>query len=225
MRFAAASDIHGQLVSLNDLIDRASELRAELLVLAGDLTNAEYDGYSVGSNQIEEISAVIESSGMRTLYVLGNRDRAGGRSVECRLPGDLAKGDVEIDGYVFTNNPEELNEGSIHVNHSLDPAYRMERPGALLVLYGHDHAPRIYENLIGLGYVTDGTGDSNDAPRGGFFMIDIKKGKVEVDYVNMGGMMASPCSRHGNQGTFFVPASWGDQCQMCRNEEKHRFHF
>jgi predicted phosphodiesterase len=224
MRFAAASDIHGQLVSLNELIDRARDRQAELLVLAGDLTNAEYDGYATGSDQIEEISSIIESSGMRTLYVLGNRDMAGGRSIECRLPGNLSKGDVEIDGYVFTSKPGELGERSIMVNHHLDPRFRREPSDALLLLYGHDHVPRTYHNLVGLGYVRDGNGGVNDNHRGGFFMIDLEGGRVEIDYVDMGGMMVSPCSRHGNQGTFFVPASWGDQCPMCRNEEKHRFH-
>ena len=59
----------------------------------------------------------------------------------------------------------------------------------------------------------------------GFFMIDLKGEKAEIDYVNMGGMVVSSCSRHGNQGTFFVPSSHGVQCPMCHNEEKHRFHF
>lgn len=225
MRFAAASDLHGQLVAYYELINRARERGAELLVLAGDLTNAEYDGYAAGTDQIEKISAIVESSGMRTLYVLGNRDRAGGRSVECRLPGDLSRGDVEIDGYVFTSKPDGLGERSIMVNHYLDPVFRRERHDALLVLYGHDHAPRIYGNLLGLGYINDRTGSTVDNPRGGFFMIDLKGEKAEIDYVNMGGMVVSSCSRHGNQGTFFVPSSHGVQCPMCHNEEKHRFHF
>jgi predicted phosphodiesterase len=223
MKFAAASDLHGQCRSLHDLLERAVNLGAEFLVLGGDLTNAEYAGYSTGMEQIAMISSIIESSGMETIYVLGNRDQAGGRCVECDLHGDLAKKDVEVDGYTFTNRPDGIGERSIYLNHQLGPVFRSRRSGALLVLYGHDHVPRLYQNYIGLGYLNnpDGAG----GPRGGFFMIEVDDGKTGVEYVNMGGMIESCCSEHADQGTFYVPYSWGSTCPMCRNDEKYRFHF
>jgi predicted phosphodiesterase len=224
MKFAAVSDIHGQYASLSEMIERARNLGAEFLVLAGDLTNAEYAGYSMGMKQIGKISSIIESSGFEAYYVLGNRDRAGGRPVECQLPGDLSLKDVEVDGYVFTNRNEDLDRRSIYVNHHLEPKFRMERAEAYLVLYGHDHVPRIYGNYVDLGYLNDSRGNDAESPRGGFFMIGVDGEAPKIDYVNMGGMVASGCRIHVDQGTFFVPSSWGDACPMCRNDEKYRFY-
>ena len=225
MMFAAASDVHGQHASLCEMIDRARDLGAEFLVLAGDLTNAEYAGYSAGMAQIRKLSSIIESSGLRTIYVLGNRDWAGGRPVVCDLPGDLSQRDVEIDGYVFTNNLEDLNGRSIYVNHHLEKILRVERSRASLILYGHDHVPRIYKNYVGLGYVNDPGEEGDDRPRGGFFMIEVDGEIPKITYENMGGMVESSCSIHADQGTFFVPSSQGDTCPMCRNDEKYRYHF
>jgi predicted phosphodiesterase len=225
VRFAAFSDIHGCLVSLTEMLRLAVLHGAEFLVFAGDMTDAEYSGYAAGTVQMGALCKAVESTSLQMVYVLGNRDRAGGRLVGCPLSGDLAYGDVVVQGLRFTSRTEGLDGRSIYVCHQLDAEFRTRRLPARLVLYGHDHSPRIYGNYIGLGYMRDPEQGSPEDPRGGFFMVDVEGGSTDVRYVNMGGLRPSRCEIHRDQETFFVPARWGKACPLCRNEAKHTFFF
>ncbi len=225
MKFAAFSDIHGSHCSLQEMLDMIRGEAVDFLVFAGDMTDAEYSGYASGEEQMQKICSIIESSGLEMLYVLGNRDLAGGRLVECPLPGDLSRGDVEVSGMNFTSKADGLDERSIYICHSLDSQFRRRRLPARLVLYGHNHIHRIYSNYVGLGYIKDASPEDPDAPRGGFFLIKIEDESTHTSFRNLGGMVTSRCPIHQDQGTFFVPSSWVTACPMCRNDPKYRFHF
>ena len=225
MRFAAFSDIHGDHRSLSEILDLVKPEGVDFLVFAGDMTDAEYSGYIRGVSQMEAISSMIEASGLEMIYILGNRDRAGGREVVCNLPGNLSFGDREIEGMRFTTRSGELDDRSIYVCHHLDPEFRKKELPAYLVLYGHNHVHRIYKSYVGLGYVRDPKPDDPKAPRGGLFIIDVDGGSIDARFINLGGLKESTCKVHEDQGTFFVSTSFGDECPMCRNDEKYRFHF
>jgi hypothetical protein len=185
------------------------------------MTNAEYAGLAEGQRQMREISTMIRASGLEIAYVLGNRDSAGGRPVECLLAGDLEKGDVHREGWRFTASAEGLDSGSIYVCHALGQEHRIRQLPAALVLYGHDHHHRIYKNYVDLGYMQD---REAERPRGGFFTIGLE-GRMKVRFHNLGGMVRSRCSLHRDQGEFFVPSSWGDACPICKNDAKYRLKF
>lgn len=222
MMLGAFSDLHGSLESLADLLRRAKREGVDLLVCAGDITNAEYAGLAEGQRQMREISELIRASGLEIAYVLGNRDSAGGCLVESPLSGDLGKGDLHREGWRFTAKAEGLDSGSIYVCHALGQEYKMEQLPAGLVLYGHDHHHRIYKNYIDLGYIQDGEAGTAG---GGFFTIGLEGGGRKVRFHNLGGMVRSRCRIHRDQGEFYVPSSWGEQCPMCRNDAKYRLHF
>ena len=222
--FAAFSDLHGEYESLSELLDLAKAEGRELLVHAGDLTDAEYSGLIAGAEQMSRICTLIQEAGMKMIYVLGNRDVAGGRLVSCPLDGDLSKADIEVDGFRFTASAERAAD-SIYVTHYLEPSQRESQVDARLVLYGHDHTPRVYLNYVGLGYLRGRNESDPDAARGGFFLIDVEDDELEISFHNMGGLVKSRCAIHRDQGAFYVPHSWQEACPMCRNDSKHRFNF
>jgi predicted phosphodiesterase len=207
------------------MLGRLRELEIDLVVCAGDLTNAEYKGMAVARRQIEEICSRIRSSGVRMIYVLGNRDVAGGRSVECPLPDDLSQKDIWVDGTRFTTTPTDLSPEDVFLTHALGQKYKTSQLPAKLVLYGHDHVPRVYKNYVGLGYMRDRDEENPDVPLGGFFLMDPASKGWRARFVGMGGLKPSSCARHADRGVFYVPNNWDDECPLCRNEDKYRFGF
>ncbi len=115
------------------------------------------------------------------------------------MPGNLALGERVIGGIRFTGAHEALDAGSVYICHQLDRHFRGARLKSRLAIYGHDHVPRIYGNYLGLGFLRDPVPGVPEASRGGCFVVDVDGLCLDVRFISLGGMKASPCRIHKDQ--------------------------
>lgn len=222
MNILVFSDIHGNSDAVKKLVAETESKDFDLVIFGGDFTNAWFDGPEIGQQQMEEVIAVIETLDRPFYFVLGNRDIF----VECNYGYNIGENDYKIGEYVLTNNSTNLNKRKILVTHILEQNLVNHQAKSLLYFYGHDHVGRIYKNYIDLGFLYRGTSahGAREALHGCYWIINLENDAF-TPINHSWQLRESRCSKHPNQGTFYIPYYWKKECPLCYDPIEHKLYF
>lgn len=155
MRILAFSDVHGYIPAVERLVSEVSKIKFEIIVFAGDFTNAWFDGPIRGQMQMDGVADLLSSLDRPIYFIYGNRDI----SVKCPIGNDIQEKDWKIGEYRLTSQLEALDSSTILVTHALQPMFQTTQTNAFLYLYGHDHVGRICKNYLDLGFLYRSSAD------------------------------------------------------------------
>ncbi|WP_058826549.1 metallophosphoesterase family protein [Haloferax sp. Q22] len=142
-------DNHGDVDSLERVVDGTEGEEFDFVIHVGDITNAWFDGVDEGREQLDAVSPCFETLHERGefLYIWGNRDGAIGPEQPFQdydLPGTFIPEDdsITVAGETFTQNPELVEDETILVNHYWHPEL-LEHFAGKAYFSGHIHTGRV----------------------------------------------------------------------------------
>lgn len=128
LRLLCMGDNHGDVDSLERVVDGTEGEEFDFVIHVGDITNAWFDGVDEGREQLDAVTPYFETLHERGefLYIWGNRDGAIGPEQPFQdydLPGTFIPEDdtITVAGETFTQNPELVEDETILVNHYWHP--------------------------------------------------------------------------------------------------------
>jgi len=225
-------DNHGNTSSLERVVRDTEQEEFDYIVHVGDITNACIDGMDEGGEQLEAVLPLFEELSNRgeLLYVWGNRDfevcvKGGFTRIDEYADFEFTpgthiptEGTVEVAGQQFTQDRDEVNEQTILVTHYFGHELLDHFPG-LLYLSGHVHVGRFKNNVLNTGFLyRDGSHGANPI-EGGYFVVEISDGSIDVTFESLGGLEKGICASHVSRGVQFTPENWQTACKFCYDSE------
>jgi len=225
-------DNHGNTSSLERIVSDTEGEEFDFIVHVGDITNACIDGMDEGEAQLEAVLPLFEELSRRgeLLYVWGNRDfevciKGGFTRIDEYASFDFTpgthiptEGTVEVAGQKFTQDRNEVEEQTILVTHYFAHELLDHFPG-LLYLSGHVHVGRFKNNVLNTGFLYRDGSHGASPIEGGYFVVEITDGSIDVTFESIGGLEKDICANHVSQGVQFAPTNWRTACKFCYDSE------
>lgn len=232
IRLLCLGDNHGNTSSLERIVSDTEGEEFDFIVHVGDITNACIDGMDEGEAQLEAVLPLFEELSRRgkLLYVWGNRDfevcvKGGFTRIDEYAsfkftPGTHipTEGTVEVDGQKFTQDRDEVDEQTILVTHYFADEL-LDHFSGLLYLSGHVHVGRFKNNVLNTGFLYRDESHGANPIEGGYFIVEITDGSIEVTFESLGGLEKGICPSHVSRGVQFTPTNWKTACKFCYDSE------
>ena len=226
LRFLCMGDNHGDVDSLERVVDETDGEEFDFVIHVGDITNAWFDGVDEGREQLDAITPHFEALRERgeLLYIWGNRDGAIGPEQPFQdydLPGTFIPEDdvITVAGETFTQNPELVEDETILVNHYWYPEL-LEHFDGKAYFSGHVHTGRYKNKALNTAFLYRTADHGADALLGAYFVVEITPDETwEIDFRNIGQIRKGICPKHQALGVQFVPDYWRQDCQFCYDED------
>ena len=226
LRLLCMGDNHGDIDSLERVVDGTEGEEFDFVTHVGDITNAWFDGVDEGREQLDAVTPYFETLHERGefLYIWGNRDGAIGPEQPFQdydLPGTFIPEDdtITVAGETFTQNPELVEDETILVNHYWHPEL-LEHFAGKAYFSGHIHTGRYKNKALNTAFLYRTADHGADALLGAYFVVEIASdGTWQVDFRNIGQVRKGICPKHQALGVQFVPDYWRQDCQFCYDED------
>jgi predicted phosphodiesterase len=204
----------------------------DYIVHVGDITNACIDGMDEGEEQLEAVLPLFEelSSRGELLYVWGNRDfevciKGGSTRIDEYADFEFTpgthiptEGAVEVAGQRFTQDRDEVDEQTILVTHHFGHKL-LDHFSGILYLSGHVHVGRFKNNVLNTGFLYRDESHGANPIEGGYFVVEITDGSIDVKFESLGGLEKGICASHISRGVQFTPTNWRSACKFCYDSE------
>jgi len=128
------------------------------------------------------------------------------------------EGTVEVAGQKFTQDEDEVDEETILVTHYFEHEL-LDNFAGLLYLSGHVHVGRFKDNVLNTGFLYRDASHGADPIEGGYFVVEISEGSMDVTFESLGGLEKSVCPDHISRGVQFIPKNWRTACKFCYDSE------
>ncbi|GAB3686831.1 hypothetical protein GCM10028857_19580 [Salinarchaeum chitinilyticum] len=231
-RILVMGDNHGDIESVQRVVDETAEETFDFAVHVGDLTNAYFDGVEAGVEQLQDLDELLQALESRTsgglLYIFGNRDHARGLDGEyvyercqleagTRIPPD---GHVTVGGQRFTQSPDLVDSDDILVTHG-ERVWLLDHFSGRAYFSGHVHTGRYKGRCLNSAFLYR-TDDHQAEPLvGGYFVVTVRdEPPFDVELRNLDRLQKIICPDHHERGVLFA-ADYHD-CQFCYDNE-HQF--
>jgi predicted O-methyltransferase YrrM/predicted phosphodiesterase len=223
LRLLCLGDNHGDIASLERVLDHASLGRFDLVVHTGDLTDTYNVGPESGRQQLEAVESVLERFERHcpVLYVWGDRDEikdgphvTDGVSVEVgtHVPADDR---LRVADHAFTQNPGLVTDRTVLVTHEFRP-YLVSNVDGRAYVSGHTPSGRHAGNAVSTPLLNRAQGRYE---AGGYLAVELATdGSVSVELRNLGGLQCVDCDRHGSLGRQYTPAYMDPACRFAYRE-------
>ena len=226
LRLLCMGDNHGDVTSLERVVDETNGEEFDFVIHVGDITNAWFDGVDEGREQLEAITPQFEALNERgeLLYIWGNRDGAIGPErpfQDYDLPGTFIPEDdvITVAGETFTQDLELVEDDTILVTHYWYPEL-LDHFAGKAYFSGHIHTGRYKNKALNTAFLYRTADHGADALLGAYFVVEIAPdGAWQIDFRNIGKVRKGICPRHQALGVQFVPDYWRKDCQFCYDED------
>lgn len=231
-RILCMGDNHGNTSSLERVVRDTKGEEFDYIIHVGDITNACIDGLEEGEGQLEAVLPLFEelSSRGELLYVWGNRDfevciKGGSTRIDKYADFEFApgthiptEGTIEVSGQQFTQDRDEVGEQTILVTHYFQHEL-LDHFTGLLYLSGHVHVGRFKNNVLNTGFLYRDGSHGASPMEGGYFIVEITDGSIDVTFESLGGLEKGICAKHVSRGVQFTPTNWQTACKFCYDSE------
>lgn len=231
-RLLCMGDNHGNISSLERVVRDTEGDEFDYIIHVGDITNACIDGMEEGETQLEAVMPLLEELSNRgeLLYVWGNRDfevctKGGFTRIDEYADSGFTpgthiptEGTVEVSGKRFTQDCDEVDEQTILVTHYFRHKL-LDHFTGLLYLSGHVHVGRFKNNVLNTGFLYRDGSHGASPIEGGYFIVEITDGSIDVTFESLGGLEKDICAKHVSRGVQFTPTNWRTACKFCYDSE------
>jgi hypothetical protein len=128
-------------------------------------------------------------------------------------------GTVEIDGQDFAQDPDEADEDTILITHYFLPELLDDFAGRAYIS-GHVHTGRFKNNVLNTAFLYRGGEHGAKPTEGGYFIVEIDDGVMDVTLRSLGGLTRGTCAKHIARGVQFTPNNWQTACTFCYEEDE-----
>jgi len=232
LRLLCMGDNHGHLESLQTVVEETENEEFDFIIHVGDITNTCLDGMDAGENQLREIIPLFEKLSERgeLVYVWGNRDfevcmKGMGTRIDDYADFEVepgthipTAGTVEVAGQEFTQDPSEVTDETILVTHYY-LSELLDHFSGRAYFSGHVHTGRHKHNVLNTAFLYRGGEHGGKPLEGGYFIVEIEDGQMDVTLHSLGGLKRGSCPEHLARGIQFAPSHWRNACTFCYEED------
>ncbi|WP_135821067.1 metallophosphoesterase family protein [Halostella litorea] len=214
-------DNHGDVGSLERVLDDVEDEPIDLAVHVGDFTRAWRHDRELGVEQLRVVEPLLDriddAVDHGLLWVWGNQDHFGdidyGIDAGTEIPAD---GYVTVDGQRFTNAPEHVEDDVVLVTH-MEKWSLVDHFDGRAHFCGNTHLGRLTDRRLNSAFLQASAPDADEPTYGGYFVVELgDEGPRDVELRPLGDLERRTCERHGDRGVQFLPADW--ECMYCRDE-------
>lgn len=230
LRILAMGDNHGNVSSLERVVEDTEDEEFDYVIHVGDLTNFCFDG-DAAQQQLADVAEQFKSLQTRgnLVFIYGNRDYESGfvgigpridRHTGIELPGTELppSGTIEIGGQAFTQNPDDVTRETILVTH-YQLSELFDHFNGLGYFSGHSHSGRLLDRSLNTAFLHRDESHGSEPLDGGYFEVELSKDKMDVTMHSLGGLSRVQCPDHATRGIQYNPANWKTDCKFCHDED------
>jgi predicted phosphodiesterase len=229
-RLLVMGDNHGDLESLNRVLDEVEPDSFDYVVHVGDFTKAwrtarqnddEAMGKKCGATELREVEPVLEEfdalADYGLVWVYGNQDYFGDLdydlSVGTRLPEDDV---VTVGDLRFTNSLDHVADDVVLVTH-MEYWRLADHFDGLAHFCGNSHRGRHKGRRLNSSYLQLRDPETEQKHFGGYFIVELSETSgPNVEMRSLGELSRIECDCHAERGVQFQPESRG--CMFCNEE-------
>lgn len=229
-RFLVMGDNHGDVESLQRVLDDVGDETFDYVIHVGDFTKAwrtarrnddEEEGKERGIEELRAVEPVLEEFDALAehglVWVYGNQDYFGDfghdLSVGTKLPDDDV---VTIGDLQFTNSLNHVTSNTVLVTH-MEYWRLADHFDGLAHFCGNSHRGRHKGRRLNSAYLQFRDSQTEQKRFGGYFISEVGVSNgLDVEMRSIGELARIECDRHRERGVQFRPESGG--CIFCNEE-------